>query len=213
MKQKEIELTIDSLAIGGKGVARNENMVYFVDGALPGQEVLAKIVKKKKSYVEAKLLKVIKRSEKERDTPFQSVPGNPWIQIPINDQLVIKKAQVEDCFLKFAKLSIKEKLDECISSPLEFSYRNKMEYSFGPSSMTVEDNIFYFQGFGLGSKKRGVYYIVENLETSSGLFDTFFEEKMHLIRKFLKKNRTFSLQSNPKKWFFQIPYCKKKFLY
>ena len=46
-KGSELELEIESLAYGGMGLARKENFVIFVKGAIPGQKVLAKIYKKK----------------------------------------------------------------------------------------------------------------------------------------------------------------------
>ena len=61
-KGQEIELIIGSLAFGANGVARAEDFVVFVNGALPGEKVLAKIYKKQKNHAEAKLIKVLAKS-------------------------------------------------------------------------------------------------------------------------------------------------------
>ena len=50
-KGQEIELQIDDLAYGGKGLSRLNNFVIFVEKAIPGQKVLAYITKKKKENV------------------------------------------------------------------------------------------------------------------------------------------------------------------
>ena len=41
----EVELTVDTLAHGGNGVARLEGYVVFVSGALPGDRVRAVMTK------------------------------------------------------------------------------------------------------------------------------------------------------------------------
>ena len=56
-KGQEIELTIQALAYGGKGISRYDNFVIFVDKSIPGQKVLAYVYKKKKDYAEARVKK------------------------------------------------------------------------------------------------------------------------------------------------------------
>ena len=58
----ELELQIESLAYGGKGIAKVDNFVIFVKGAIPGQTVNARVYKKKKGFAEANTLEVIKES-------------------------------------------------------------------------------------------------------------------------------------------------------
>ena len=40
-KGQEVDLTIESLAYGGKGIARIDDFVIFVKNAIPGQKVRA----------------------------------------------------------------------------------------------------------------------------------------------------------------------------
>ena len=54
-KGQEIELQIDDLAYGGKGLSRLNNFVIFVEKAIPGQKVLAYITKRKKVLPRQKL--------------------------------------------------------------------------------------------------------------------------------------------------------------
>ena len=56
-KGQEIELTIQALAYGGKGISRYDNFVIFVDKSIPGQKVLAYIYKKKNRHQDEKTWK------------------------------------------------------------------------------------------------------------------------------------------------------------
>ena len=49
----ELELDIESLAYGGMGVAKVDNFVIFVKGAIPGEKIIARIYKKRKGFAEA----------------------------------------------------------------------------------------------------------------------------------------------------------------
>ncbi len=61
-KGTDIQLDIESLAFGGMGVAHFNEMVTFVKNAIPGQKVIARITKKRSSYLEARSLKVLSES-------------------------------------------------------------------------------------------------------------------------------------------------------
>ena len=55
-----LELEIDSLAFGGRGVARADGFVVFVAGALPGDRVRAEVTKGKKLFAEARALELLR---------------------------------------------------------------------------------------------------------------------------------------------------------
>ena len=58
----ELDLTVDSLAHGGNGVARRDGYVVFVAGALPGDRVRAVVSKSKRAYAEARAVEVLEPS-------------------------------------------------------------------------------------------------------------------------------------------------------
>jgi 23S rRNA (uracil1939-C5)-methyltransferase len=62
VKGAELSLEIESLAFGGKGVARKDNFVVFVNNTLPGQKVRALVYKKHRGYAEARPLKILRDS-------------------------------------------------------------------------------------------------------------------------------------------------------
>src|SRR5436305_8843606 len=99
----ELELTIDSLAHGGNGVARRDGYVVFVQGAVPGDRVRAVVTKAKRAYAEARATEIVQASP-ARVAPVAQHPGVPWQVIPYARQLEVKQAQVDDALRRIGKL-------------------------------------------------------------------------------------------------------------
>ena len=99
MKKWEIieNIIIEKLVFGWKWFVRLEdNKVCFITGwAIPGSQVNLKIIKKKKDFYEAQIIKVIKKSPIETES-YDIFPGAPWMNINYNEQLKIKQAQIEE---------------------------------------------------------------------------------------------------------------------
>src|SRR5438874_13231839 len=70
----ELELTIDSLAFGGAGVARLDGYVVFVQGGIPGDRVRAVGSKSKRAYADARAVEIVAPSE-ERIEPVAGHRG------------------------------------------------------------------------------------------------------------------------------------------
>ena len=131
-KGQEIELTIDSLAYGGRGVSKADGFVIFVKNAIPGQKVKALIYRKKKGYAEARPLEILEESPHVVDAPcehFAFCGGCTFQQLDYSEQVNQKKQQVEDLFRRQAGISDMS-IDEVIPAAKQFHYRNKMEFSF-----------------------------------------------------------------------------------
>ncbi len=128
---QELELTIDSLAYGGEGIARmgDHGYVVFVSGAIPGDRVRAVVYKRKRSYAHARTLEVLEPSP-ERIEPRAAHPGVPWQVLPYERQLEIKQQQVGDALRRIGHLEDFE-LQEIVPALQQWRYRNKLEYSFG----------------------------------------------------------------------------------
>jgi 23S rRNA (uracil1939-C5)-methyltransferase len=127
----ELELSIDSLAFGGEGVARlgDGGYVVFVAGAIPGDRVRAVVHKRKRSYAHARTLEVVEPSP-ERIAPKADHPGVAWQVIPYERQLEVKSAQVEEALRRIGKLD-GFVLEPIVPALEQWRYRNKLEYSFG----------------------------------------------------------------------------------
>jgi 23S rRNA (uracil1939-C5)-methyltransferase len=125
----ELELTVDSLAFGGAGVARLDGFVVFVSGAVPGDTVRAVVGKAKRGYAEARTLEVLQPSP-ERLAPLADHPGAPWQVLPYERQLEIKQQQVDESLQRLGHLD-GYVLEPMLAATQPWRYRNKLEYSFG----------------------------------------------------------------------------------
>ena len=125
----ELDLRIDSLAFGGSGVARSDGYVVFVQGAVPGDLVRAKLTKSKRAYGEARAVAVLERSP-DRIEPVADHPGAPWQILPYERQLAVKAEQVDDALRRIGKLDGYE-LEPIVPAVEQWRYRNKLEFSFG----------------------------------------------------------------------------------
>src|SRR6202000_2472930 len=133
-KGERLEVEIDSLACGGRGVARADGFVLFVAGGLPGDRVLAEVTKGKKRFAEARTVELL-RAGADR-LPDRCVhggepcPGAPWQSLAYERQLAEKQAQVEDSLRRIGGLDDFE-MERIVPALEEWRYRNKLEYSFG----------------------------------------------------------------------------------
>ncbi|MCP9489541.1 MAG: 23S rRNA (uracil(1939)-C(5))-methyltransferase RlmD [Solirubrobacteraceae bacterium MAG38_C4-C5] len=126
---QELDLRVDALAFGGRGVARHEGFVLFVQGAIPGDRVRAVVTKRKRGYGEARLTEVLAPSP-ERIAPVADHPGAPWQVLPYERQLAVKQEQVADALARIGHLD-GFVLDDIVPAVEQWRYRNKLEYSFG----------------------------------------------------------------------------------
>jgi len=131
---EELELEIDSLAFGGRGVARVGGFVVFVAGALPGDLVRAEVTKGKKRFAEARAVEVLRASpDRLPDRCLhggEPCPGAPLQGLPYERQLAYKQEQVDDALRRIGGLEDFE-TEEIVPALEKWRYRNKLEYSFG----------------------------------------------------------------------------------
>ncbi len=134
-KGEQLEVEIDSLAFGGRGVARVEGYVVFVAGGLPGDRVRAEVTKPKKRFAEARTVELL-RSGADRVAnrcthEGEPCPGAPWQGLDYAQQLLEKRRQVDEALRRIGELDGFE-LEEIEPAAEQWRYRNKLEYSFGP---------------------------------------------------------------------------------
>jgi 23S rRNA (uracil1939-C5)-methyltransferase len=129
-----LEVEIDSLAFGGRGVARTEGYVVFVAGALPGDRVRAEVTKAKRRFAEARTVELLSpgagRVADRCTHDGEPCPGAPWQGLPYEEQLAQKSAQVDEALRRIGNLDGFE-LEEIEPAVEQWRYRNKLEYSFG----------------------------------------------------------------------------------
>ncbi len=129
-----LTLDVESLAFGGKGVARRNGYVVFVAGALPGDRVRAEVTRAKRGYAEASTTEIVQpspdRVPPRCDHGGEPCPGAPWQGLAYEEQLRQKHSQVEDALVRIGHLSGFE-LEPIEPAVERWRYRNKLEYSFG----------------------------------------------------------------------------------
>jgi 23S rRNA (uracil1939-C5)-methyltransferase len=131
---EELVLDIDSLAQGGRGVARADGYVVFVSGGLPGDRVRARLTKAKRGYGEGSAIELVEPSpERIPDRCLhdgEPCPGAPWQGLPYERQLAEKTRQVDEALRRLGGLEDFD-LQPIVPAVEQWRYRNKLEYSFG----------------------------------------------------------------------------------
>ena len=210
-----LELTIEDYAFGGKGIARIRSekgvFVVFVPNTIPGQKVKARVKKSSKNYAECILIDVLETSVDEVAVPYQDIPGAPFIQLPIHLQHQYKRESTLSLFKRIGKVpNIEELYDEFVASPNLFHYRNKMEYGFSAIGYDRK-NKTDIDIFTLGFKRRGVWWMGDNLEKDSGLFDADVENNISTIRKYCEATGLAPWHGPKREGFFRFFVVRKSY--
>jgi 23S rRNA (uracil1939-C5)-methyltransferase len=123
-----VDLKIEDVAFGGKGVGRQNGKAVFVPYTIEGETVSAEIVREKKQFAEAELIDV-KESSPHRVTPpcpyFGSCGGCAFQHIDYEHQLAIKWRQVRDVLQRIGKLK-DIPMRPIIPSPEQYGYRDRI---------------------------------------------------------------------------------------
>lgn len=129
---REITVRTEKMAFGGQVLARLNRFVVFVDDALPGELVRARIYKKKKDFAFARAVEVLEASP-DRVPPTCAWMGNcggcAFRHCAYAAQLKIKKDVLAEAL--HGVPGAQELVDDVVASPSSDDYRNKMVYTFG----------------------------------------------------------------------------------
>jgi 23S rRNA (uracil1939-C5)-methyltransferase len=168
-KGQELVVDIEKLAYGGKGIARFDNQVVFVEGGIPGDRVEVRIRKIKKNYSDARLIKLVKSSSLRQSAPcshFGFCGGCKWQNLEYQEQLRFKREQIVESLIHLADAKV-VKVHPTLPSPLIFSYRNKMEFSFTDNRWLTPIQLSdpaISKGFALGLHVPGSFDRVMQIE-------------------------------------------------
>lgn len=135
-KKKELPLlegvTIQAVAAEGKALVRVDEMVVFVPFVIPGDVVDLQVTKKKHSYAEAEVVRMVKPSS-DRIAPFCPhfgvCGGCKWQMLPYELQLQAKQQQVMDALTRIGKIDLPP-CSPILGSKRTQEYRNKLEFGF-----------------------------------------------------------------------------------
>ena len=139
MKKGEIfEGTVETVLFPNKGIVRVGEDKVIVKNVIPGQNIRFSIAKKKKGRAEGRLLETLVPSPDEKAEPdcslYPQCGGCLYRTLPYEKQLELKEQQVHRLLtgaLDAAGYDQPFEWKGIRPSPVEYAYRNKMEYSFG----------------------------------------------------------------------------------
>lgn len=135
-KRKELPLLegveITGVAAEGNAIARVDDYVVFVPYGAPGDVADIKLDRKKHSYAEGHIERLVRPSalrQEPRCGHFDTCGGCRWQHLPYEVQLANKQQQVVDALTRIAKVELPE-ISPILGSANIWGYRNKMEYTF-----------------------------------------------------------------------------------
>lgn len=131
-KGDEVILTIESLSGDGKTVARRDGLIFFVEDAVPGDTVCARVWKLKKKFAEARAVEIITPSQcrvEPKCKHFGVCGGCRWQNLSYEAQLEFKRQHVIDTFTHIGNFKNPD-VHSTINCSAPYFYRNKMEFTF-----------------------------------------------------------------------------------
>ncbi len=136
---EHVEIT--GVAAEGKAIAKVQStkdnvqstsgMVVFVPNCVPGDIVDLQVTKKKHSFMEAKVLRIVQPSSvrcKARCKHFGVCGGCKWQILPYEEQLKYKQQQIVDNLTRIGKIELPE-ISPILGSKHVYEYRNKLEFT------------------------------------------------------------------------------------
>ena len=181
---REVELTLEAFADRGKSLARvpsptgeGRGYVVFVAGAVPGDRVRARVIKRKKGFAEARLLEVLDESDLRTQPrcPYHADCGGcKWQHVEYPAQLAMKGEQAVSALaragLDLSAADVRAPLGAADrdGSGGTYFYRNKMEFSFSAmrwlTDWEIASGADFDKGFALGLHVPGRFDKVLDLE-------------------------------------------------
>jgi 23S rRNA (uracil1939-C5)-methyltransferase len=189
-----MQLRIEKLSTDGKGIARTENGIIFVIGALPGETAEVEIVKRKREYSIAKVKSILEPS-KYRINPICPHFSNNTSRYECGGcqiqhstypfQLEVKASFIEESLLRIGKIKLEDKII-CGSSPKVWNYRNKASFpvkninnrvSLGFYAMSSHDLVLIDSCAIIHDKLNTIFSVIK--ESIQDLGFSAYNEKFH----------------------------------
>ncbi len=182
-KGQVIEGIIECVDFPNKGIISVEDgKTVTVKNGIPGQKVSVSINKIRKGKAEGRLLEVLEKSPLELDEPacvhFGACGGCTYQSLPYDEQLKLKTMQVKKLLDAVIVDSDGYEFQGIKSSPQQFGYRNKMEFTFGDE---------YKDGpLALGMHKRGSFYDIVSVSDCQ-IVDEDYRKILSAVQKFFRE--------------------------
>lgn len=123
---------LDEIGPLGDCLAAFEGETINVFGGIPGEEVIARIVRyRRRRIVSAVVTEVVKVSPHRIDAPcqyFGECTGCQWQHVDYDYQLALKRGYVEREFAAYRSLAAVD-IESCIPAPRQYGYRNHARFT------------------------------------------------------------------------------------
>lgn len=143
MGKKLNRIAVLDYAAEGKCISKVEGKALFTKKTAPGDVVDVFITRKRKGFLEGKVIEYHERSE-DRIEPFckhyDHCGGCQWQHVPYSKQLAFKEEQVKYVLERIGGLELPQ-MEEIIGSEKQIAYRNKLEYSFANKRWLLPEEI------------------------------------------------------------------------
>jgi 23S rRNA (uracil1939-C5)-methyltransferase len=170
---EQARVRIEKLVYGGNGLARLETgQAVFVPGVLPGEQVVVDIRKKRKGFLEADLVEVLKPSPDRIAPPCsgdKECTGATWPYISYPAQLQLKSGILLDSLKKIGGIEPK-KLLPILPSPRTDHYRLRAQFTVRKKNDRQQIGFF----------RQGSYDLVE--VENAFLIDPAINEVLRAVR-------------------------------
>ena len=179
------KVEIEAVAAEGKCVAHVNDMVVFVPFVVPGDVVDLQVCKKRNSYCEATVVRMVQPSP-IRVAPkcehFGICGGCKWQNLPYKEQLTAKQQQVIDQLTRIGKVELPE-ISPILGSEKTEEYRNKLEFACSNKRWYTKEELESLpEGVGLAQGAIGFHI--------TGAFDKIYPiEKCVLMDDYCNKVR------------------------
>ena len=179
------KVEIEAVAAEGKCVAHVNDMVVFVPFVVPGDVVDLQVRKKRNSYCEATVVRMIQPSPirvEPKCEHFGICGGCKWQNLPYKEQLAAKQQQVIDQLTRIGKVELPE-ISPILGSEKTEEYRNKLEFACSNKRWYTKEELEALpEGVGLAQGAIGFHI--------TGAFDKIYPiEKCVLMDDYCNKVR------------------------
>lgn len=168
-KGQVLDLKVQDIAFGGKGIAKIDGFAVFIDKTVPEDHVRVRITKKKSNFAEARVLEIITPSPL-RIPPRCSYSGYcggcKWQFLNYEKQLEYKTSHVRESIEHIALIK-GVVVHPALPSKKVFGYRNKMEFSCSDQRWLMPEDLEnkdIEKGFGIGLHAPGTFSKVIDIE-------------------------------------------------
>ena len=147
MKKKNLPLLqnieITGIAAEGKALTRVDDMVLFVPYCVPGDIVDIQVTRKKHSFMEGRVERVVKPSPVRCEPVckhYGECGGCKWQILPYEEQLRHKQQQIIDNLTRIGKIELPE-ISPILGSKEIYEYRNKLEFTFSNKRWLTQQEV------------------------------------------------------------------------